>query len=154
MTDENLAEDEKYHRKFAIELFNYTWTLLEKENRDKDDDLDMINAAHASRFHWGKIGNPINFERGDWQISRVYAILDKSEQALIYANKCLEICQKNNIGDFDLAFAYEALARAYAIAGNQRKFKENLKLAEQAANNIKKADDKEYFLKELKTIKI
>jgi len=41
----------------------------------------MIHAAHASRFHWGEIGKPINLGRGEWQISRVYSVLNRPESA-------------------------------------------------------------------------
>lgn len=114
----------------------------------------MIHAAHASRFHWGEIGTPLEFERGEWQISRVYSVLKRSEPALHHAERCLDICRKNSIGDFDIAFAYEALARAYAVAGQKIQSEAHLKLAREAAQLIKKEEDKNYFLSELKTIQM
>jgi hypothetical protein len=36
-----------------------------------------------------------------------------------HARRCLEICEVNGIGDWDLAFAYEALARAWRVAGDR-----------------------------------
>ncbi|HVP26657.1 MAG TPA: hypothetical protein VMT26_03220 [Candidatus Bathyarchaeia archaeon] len=146
------TQPKELHKKFAIDLFNLTWSLLDKKDRTPDEDDKMVHAAHASRFHWGEIGTPLEFERGEWQISRVYSVLKRSEPALYHAKRCLEICKKNNIGDFDIAFAYEALARAYAIAGLKAQCKENMELAGKAAEQIKKEDDKKYFLNELKTI--
>ena len=140
------------HRKFAIDLFNLTWNLLDKKDRTPEEDDKMIHAAHASRFHWGEIGTPLEFERGEWQISRVYSVLKRSEPALYHAKRCLEICKKNNIGDFDIAFAYEALARAYAAAGLKSQCNENMELARKAGQQIKREDDKKYFLSELATI--
>jgi len=43
--------------------------------------------------------------------------LNTPEPALCHAKRYLEICEESNIGDFDLAYAYEAMARAYAVAG-------------------------------------
>jgi hypothetical protein len=146
------TQPKELHKKFAIDLFNLTWSLLDKKDRTPDEDDKMVHAAHASRFHWGEIGTPLEFERGEWQISRVYSVLKRSEPALYHAKRCLEICKKNNIGDFDIAFAYEALARAYAIAGLKAQCKENMELAGKAAEQIKKEDDRKYFLNELKTI--
>jgi hypothetical protein len=145
-------QQKELHKKFATDLFNLTWNLLDKKGRTQDEDDKMIHAAHASRFHWGEIGTPLEFERGEWQISRVYSVLKRSEPALYHANRCLEICKKNNIGDFDVAFAYEALARAYAVAGQKAQCKENMELALKAGQQIKKEDDRNYFLSELKTI--
>jgi hypothetical protein len=140
------------HRKFAVELFNLTWSLLDKKDRTREDDDRMIHAAHASRFHWGEIGASLEFERGEWQISRVYSALKRSEPALYHANRCLEICKEHDIGDFDIAFAYEAVARAHAVAGNKIEREKYLKLAKEAGEQIKKKEDREYFFSELKTI--
>ena len=140
------------HRKFAINLFNLTWSLLDMKERTQEEDDKMVHAAHASRFHWGEIGTPLEFERGEWQISRVYSVLKRSEPALHHAKRCLEICKENNIKDFDIAFAYEAMARAYAIADNKTECEKYLQKAQEAADEIGKKEDKDYFLGELKTI--
>jgi len=140
------------HKKFAVDLFNLTWSLLDKKDRTKEEDDKMVHAAHASRFHWGEIGTPLEFERGEWQISRVYSIVKRSEPAIYHAKRCLEICREHNIGDFDIAFAYEALARAYAVARLKAQCEENIELARKAGEQIRKDDDKDYFFGELKTI--
>jgi hypothetical protein len=142
----------KIHEKLAKNLFNLTWSLLDKGDRTEDDDLKMIHAAHASRHHWGEIGEPLQFERGEWQISRVYSVLGRSEPALFHAEKCLKICEENGIADFDIAFAYEAMARAYALAGDEANLGKYLAMAKKAADNIEDKGNKDYFLGELKSI--
>jgi hypothetical protein len=143
---------EEEHKKFAVDLFNLTWSLLGKKDRTKEEDDKMVHAAHASRFHWGEIGKPLQFERGEWQISRVYSVLKRSEPALYHAKRCLKICKENNIGDFDIAFAFEAMARAHAIAENKAECERYIKLAKEAGEQIKKKGDRDYFFSELKTI--
>jgi len=150
MTEKKSSEEE--HRKFAVNLFNLVWSLLDKKDRTKNDDDKMIHAAHASRFHWGEIGTPLHFERGEWQISRVYSVLGRSEPALHHAKRCLEICKENGIGDFDIAFAYEAMARAHATAGNKKECHKYVQLSKEAGEQIAKKEDKDYFFGELKTI--
>ena len=49
------------HKQLAAEYFNLTWDLLEKTDRAQEDNDEMIHAAHASRFHWGKVGNAVTF---------------------------------------------------------------------------------------------
>jgi len=146
------APSKEEHRKFAVSLFNLTWSLLDKKDRTVEENDKMVHAAHASRYHWGEIGAPLEFERGEWQISRVYSVLGRSEPALFHAKRCLDICKKNNIGDFDIAFAYEAMARAHSVAGDKAECEKYLQLATQVGENIKKKEDKDYFLSELKTI--
>jgi len=153
MSEEPLIS-KKVHERLAKDLFNLTWSLLDKEDRTKDDDLKMIHAAHASCYHWGEIGTPLQFERGEWQISRVYAVLGRSEPALFHAKNCLETCEKNAIGDFDIAFAFEALARAYAVEGDETNLAKYMAKAKDAAKRIKDEGTKNYFLSELKTIDV
>lgn len=149
MTAEHKATEQESHRKFAVDLFNLVWDLLDKEERTKEEDDRMLHAAHASRFHWGEIGTPLEFERGEWQISRVHAVLNRPQAAIYHAQRCLDICRANQIGDFDIAFAYEALARAYAIAGESEKSREYVRLAEHAGEQIEDEGNRKYFLSEL-----
>ena len=151
MTATDLQEQE-FHETVAKETFNLVWDLLDKKDRTKDDELQMIHAAHASRFHWGKIGEPLQFERGEWQISRVYSVLNKPQQALFHAQQCLDICKANDITDFDIAFAYEALARAYSLTEDRDAYETNLTLAKEAGNRIESEDNRSYFFSELETI--
>jgi hypothetical protein len=150
-TNENAA-DVELHKRFAVSLFNLVWDLLDQEDRTLEQDDRMIHAAHASRHHWGEIGTPLEFERGEWQISRVYAVLNRPQAAIYHAHRCLTLCEANQIADFDLAFAYEALARAYAVAGDAAMSEEYEALAEQAAEQIEDEGNREYFLSELATV--
>jgi hypothetical protein len=145
--------DEKaWHRRTGVDLFNHVWSLLENPGRTPAEDDEMLHAAHASRHHWAQIGAPVNLARGEWQISRVYSVLGRPEGARYHAQRSLEICQANGIGDFDLAFAYEALARAVSLGGSREEVQHYLGLARQAAEQIAEADDREILLKDLKTI--
>jgi hypothetical protein len=139
------------HRQLGVDLFNDTWTLLEKENRTPDEDDEMVHAAHASAYHWlqAEGAGPANRARSDWQLSRVYAVLGRGEPALDYAQRCLDRCLENEIGDWDLAFAYEALARAHKVAGNDAEFERNLALAGDSGAKISDAEDRELLDKNL-----
>lgn len=142
------------HRKFAVDLFNTVWEYLEKPDRTTEENDTMLNAAHASRFHWEVVGKPVNLARGEWQLARVYTTIGRPEPAHYHARRCLEICQQHKIADFDLAYAYEALARIHAM---EKRFIEGsyyLKMARQAGEQIVEADDKEHFFKDLENIGI
>jgi hypothetical protein len=45
------------------------------------------------------------------------------------------------------------MARAYAIAGKKIECEKYIKLAKEAGEHIKKKEDRDYFLSELKTIR-
>lgn len=131
---------EEGHRRFAVDLFNYAWDLLEKEDRTAEEDEQMVHAAHASRFHWGKAGAPRNLAVGEWQIARVYAALRRPEPALHHAKRALEIIEENGITGFNRASAYEGLARAYSVAGDKA---ETLAYIERAKAESELVADKE-----------
>ena len=148
-----MTEDVALHKKLGIELFNYTWELLDKPQRTREENDTMIHAAHASRFHWEKAGGTaVNLARGEWQVSRVYAVLGRAEAARFHGQRCLELCQENGIADFDLAFAYEALARAASVAGDTTERGKYLALAQEASQHIADQDDRDVVIHDLETV--
>ncbi|MFQ5871688.1 MAG: hypothetical protein ACE5IB_05985 [Candidatus Geothermarchaeales archaeon] len=152
MTEERKYTEQEWHRKSAVDLFNSVWSLLEKEDRTREEDDRMVHAAHASRLHWGEVGTAVNLVRGEWQVSRVYSVLERPQPAMYHAMRCLEICEANDIGDFDLAFAYEALARASAVAGKKDKCQNYVELAKGAGEQIKEKEDRDLFFSDLDMI--
>jgi hypothetical protein len=136
-------------RRLAVDLFNQVWRMMERDDRTVDDDDRMLHAAHTSRWLWGEVGEPVNRARGEWQVSRVYTVLGRSEPALYHARRCLEICSEHGIGDFDLAYAHEALARAHALAGDRDRALASRRAAERAADQIADADDRELLDRDL-----
>jgi hypothetical protein len=152
MTTEPLPPNAELSRKLASDLYNAVWTLLEKPDRTPDETEQMIHAAHASRYFWGQIGTPVNFTRGDWQISRAYAVAGRAEPALYHAQRALEHCTAAGIGDFDLAYAYEALARATTLAGQAAESARYVQLAREAGERIAQQEDRDLFFGDLATL--
>jgi hypothetical protein len=139
-------------RQLGVDLFNHVWTLLEQPERTPEEGDEMIHSAHASAHHWRQVGVPENFARSEWQCSRVYAVLGRAEPALWHARRCLEICEEHGIRDWDVGFAYEALARAHAVAGDEGERDRYLALARDAAAAVAEDEDRELLLADLATI--
>jgi hypothetical protein len=152
VTEQPEASAHEQHRQLASQLFNRVWELLDQTERSQDEIDEMINAAHASRYHWSVVGQPVNLARGDWQISRVYSVLGRAEPALYHAYRSLEIVEAEGIVDFDLAFAYEALARAHAVGGDALESQRYLELARTAGEAIAEQDYRDGFFSELGTV--
>lgn len=114
--------DAATHRRLGVALFNHVWTLIEKADRSDAETDEMVHAAHASRYHWTSAGTRANLARGEWQVSRVYSVLGRAEPALWHARRCLAQVEAASAAgeadDWDLAAAYEGLARASAVAGD------------------------------------
>jgi len=147
-----MSETSENHKHFAVNCFNQTWDLIEKENRSPEETDRMIHAAHTSRYHWENVGEAVNLARGEWLISRVYAILNRVEPCLYHADRCLKVTLDNDLKDFDLAFAYEALARACNLAGDEVETAKYITLAEDAGANIADENDRKYFFNELRSL--
>jgi DNA-binding transcriptional MerR regulator len=146
------ALPEEDEREIAKRYFNAVWDLMEKEDRTVEDDDLMLHMAHASRYHWGQVGKPENLARGEWQCSRVYAVLRRVEPCLHHAQRVLDLCLENGIGDWDIAFAYEALARANAIAGDSEAARAMTERALEAVEAIKEDEDRKIVMTDLESI--
>ena len=131
-------------RQAGVDLFNETWRLM--ESRD-DDDL-MVDCAHASAYHWAKAPEcaPENRARSAWLLARVYTVAGRRAEALHHAHRCLALCEEHGLRDWDLAFAYEALARA-SEGDDVARYVELARSVE-----IEDLDDREQLEKDLATI--
>ena len=135
--------DEQWHRSLGVECNNGTYDLLEREDRTTAETQTMIDMAHAAKYHWGKVGTPVNQVRGDYLCSRVYAFVGRAEPALHHARRAVAEAEALGLADFDLAFVHEALARALACAGDADGARSELDLVR--AISIADAEDREIF---------
>ena len=140
------------HRRLGTALYNRVWTLLETPDRSSQQTDEMIHAAHASRYHWTMGGEPANLARGEWQCARVYAVLGRGEPALWHARRCVELCEEHGLGDWDLAAAYEAMARASSVAGDETGTRSWVERARDALAAVADPEDREPIERDLATI--
>jgi len=142
---------EEADRYFAAKYFNKIWDFLEKPQRSEEENQQMLECAYTSLAHWRVAGTGLNLQRGIWMLSRVYCYLDQAAPALVFAEQCLALTRehKDLMQDFDIAFSYEAMARAQAVSGNKKEALHFLKLAEEAGNLIHDKEDKKIFLTEI-----
>lgn len=140
------------HRKLAAQCFNAVWELLEKEDRTSDETDTMIDLAHASRWHWTQTSacTPQNLAIGAWMLSRVYAVAGYPDLASHHAEVSLRLCRDHDLATFCAAYAYEALARADAVAG--RDPAQHLSEARHLAEHIADTQTRETLLSDLSTI--
>ena len=150
--------DAATHRQFGVDLYNSTWTLLEKADRSPAETDEMIHRAHASRWHWARAAGtrPVNLARGEWLCSRVYATLGRGEPALWHARRCVEINEAIGEADgreaWDLPAAYEAMARASFASGDSASGALWKAKATEALAAIEDADDRLPIEQDLATL--
>lgn len=146
------------HRELAVALFNRVWSLLEVADRTPAQTDEVIHAAHASRFHWSRAegSQAVNLGRGEWQCSHVYAVLGRGEPAVWHARRCLAYAETPDGGqeDWDVASAYEAMARAHAVAGDPAAAGEWKAKAVAALEGVADQDDRDVIEGDLATLPI
>ena len=84
-------------------------------------------------------------------LSRVYAVLCKGEEALSHAEETSKLTKEQDLKDCDLAYSYEALARANAAVGNNNEFTKWFQKAQEAGTHISNEEDKKYFISDLES---
>lgn len=109
----------EWHRQLGIQANNSIWDLLTKADRTPEEDEDMVCRAYASMYHWTRAARtgPANAVRAEYMLARVQAALGRGELALHHAQRCFDGAVAAGLGDFDLAYAHEARARALEAAG-------------------------------------
>ncbi len=106
-------------RALAVELFNRTWLLLERDPARGHAGRDALAAAMASRLLWEGPGTGENLAAGDWLVSHVASRLGYADLALDYAAAAHERAATADpaLPTWLLASTQEGLARAHAVAG-------------------------------------
>jgi hypothetical protein len=124
------------------------WELLQKSDRTPEEEDEMLNAAHACTYHWRFAGGPVHQQRGEWLIGRVHVVLGHPEEALRHAERCFQLTgsHRDLMADFDIAYAYEGLARAYALSGVRADAELNYRLAREAGTKIQDEEDRSIFM--------
>lgn len=142
------------HRLFSAECFNAAWELIEKPDRTPDEDDEMLRLAMASHWHWTQREDygPMNASISYWQVSRIFALLDQPDNARGYGQRCLEAIEGEDDLPFYRGYAYEALARAEALAGNTAEMQAHLDQARHLAQQIADDESRQLLLADLAAI--
>ncbi|REE57497.1 hypothetical protein A8990_1536 [Paenibacillus taihuensis] len=142
------------HKSLASSCFNQVWDLLDKADRSASDTETMVHLCHSSFWHWTQVPEhtQTNLSIGYWQLARVYAVIGSGEQALAYANRCIEVSEAAELEPFYIAYGYEAAARAYAVMNQADQQREAAETAARYTEQVADAESKSWLLKDLATI--
>jgi nitroreductase len=125
------------HRWFAIECNNDAWDLLETDHLTDDEQQTLLSAAHASAFHWSRIGGPINRIRADMLLARVHARIGDHSRALNHAEAAVNGLDDPDSTDWDRAFGTIVLAQVAALNGRADQAQKARDAARDQASHLK-----------------
>jgi len=121
VTDPPAAPEGDWHRQQGVEATHAAFALLATE-RDADADEQLLRLAHTAAHHWERAtgAGPAHAVRADYLVSRALTATGQAERGLVMADRVLAACRAHRIGDFDLAYAHEARARALRGLGRSQ----------------------------------
>lgn len=129
MSDEKASEEATaWHRRFAAATNNRAWELSER-GRTAAEDREMLDAAHASAWHWAKVGTELNRMRATMLLAEVHALLGFGQSALAYAEEMRAYFLGVESPDWEGAFVHAVHAHAASAAGETGKHRASYELA-------------------------
>ena len=130
----------EWHRYFAATANNRAWELSTQE-RTAAQDQEMLNAAHASAYHWSSVGTELHQMRATMLLAEVHALLGFGRSAYSFAEDMRAFFTSQETPDWELAFTHTIHAHASHVNGAMEEYARSFAEAERAIESI--ADDED-----------
>ena len=138
---DSLARD-AWQREVAVDCNNRAWALS-VQPRTPEQDLEMLTAAHASAFHWARIGTELNRMRATMLLAEVHALLGHGRSALGLATEMRRyFLERADTPDWELAFTHAIHAHCAHAAGDAEAHRAAHAEARRALDAIAEAEDR------------
>jgi len=134
-------EPDNWHRYFAMENNNRAWQLA-VEDRTAEQDLEMLDAAHASALHWSAIGTELNRMRAKTLLAEVHALLGFGHLRSGTRMRFGPIFLDRETADWELAYIHVIHAHAAAAAGERQLHSNSYAAAGPAIDAIADEEDR------------
>lgn len=140
------------HRFFAADCFNRAWALMDLDQRTSEQERLMVALNQASIYHWLQRADCTaqQLSVGHWQASRIQVLLDHADEALRQAEVCLSFSA--GLAPFYRGYAFEAMARAEALANRLLPAADYKQRALDLAADVSDAADRQRLLDDLATL--
>jgi hypothetical protein len=135
------AEIQRWHRRFAVACNNRAWELS-VQARDLSQDRELLDAAHAAAWHWGKIGTELNHMRATLLLAEVHALLGMGPSALAFAETARDYYLGRETADWELALVHAIHAHAAHADGRSATHREAYARAGAAVAAIASEEDR------------
>jgi hypothetical protein len=99
-------------RALAIGGNNLAAALEEKKDRDAAEAEGMVVAANGGLTYWKLAGTWLEEERAEYRLTR----------SLLQAQRCIDVCMRNNAPAIEIFFGYVVLALAERASGDADAF--------------------------------
>jgi hypothetical protein len=134
-------EPNNWHRYFAMSGNNRAWNLVEA-SRSAATDLELLNVAHASAWHWEATGTELQKMRARMLVAAAHGRLGLGATAWTLAEEMRAFfLGQAETPDWEIAFTHAIHALAAHAAGRSDAHRASYRAAEAAIAAI--ADDED-----------
>ena len=145
---------ESWHRFYAIEGNNRAWTLAEQRTSDAGD-AELLDAAHASAWHWNAVGTELQRMRAKMLLANVHALAGHGRTALAYATDVRNyFVGRAETPDWELAFAHTIYAHAAHAAGETEAYAQAYHAATVSVAAVADAEDRAIVLRTFRQVPV
>ena len=135
------SDPQGWHKQFAAAANNRAWDLAVL-TRTPAQDQEMLDAAHASAWHWRAVGTVQHRMRATMLLAEVHALLGLGKSALRHAQEMRSyFLNESDTPDWELAFTHAIYAHAACAAGEHELHRQTYAQAQAAIKAI--ADDED-----------
>ena len=133
------ADSQSWHKRFAVSCNNRAWALS-TQLRTPQQDREMLDAAHASAWHWAQIGTELNRMRATMLLAEVHALLGNGPSSFSFAQEMRSYFLGRDSPDWEVAFVHAIYAHAAYATG---RFEAHRAAYDQAAAALEAVVDEE-----------
>ena len=109
-------------RALAVGGNNLAAALEEKKDRDDAETEGMIVAANGGLKYWKLAGTWLEEERAEYRLTRSLLQAGRPHDAIASAQRCIDVCARNDAPVIEKFFGYVVLALAQRASGHTAAF--------------------------------
>jgi len=105
-------------RALAVGGNNLATALEEKTDRDETETAGMLVAANGGLTYWKRAGTWLEEERAEYRLTRSLLQAGQPRDAISSAQRCIDVCVRNDAAAIETFFGYVVLALAQRASGD------------------------------------
>ena len=144
-SEPGVEEYGRWHRRFGVDCNNRAWRLSERADRSREEDGEMVQAAFAAAYHWGKVGTELQQARAAMVLGHVLALIGQGGPAVMYATQAFDYITSHESDAWEIAFAHAVQANAAFAAGDLAGHARHYAVAAETGAGLESAEDREIF---------
>ncbi len=146
-----MDDPQLWHKRFAIDCNNRAWELS-VQDRSPAQDREMLDAAHASAWHWAQVGTELHRMRATTLLAEVHASLGMGATALALAETMREYFLSRDTPDWEVACVHAVHAHAAHAAGRRAEHRQAYAHAAAALEAIADDEDRKVIVKTFRRV--